>query len=96
MTKQEILSTLDNEIDSPKLSHIMGRRNFNEIYTDSLLIQFTWDDPNDRGELQDIMISSIPNDPNEMIVYDDSLSDKQILRILSAAHLDEYASDMGL
>lgn len=94
MTKQEILSTLDNEIDNPRLSHIMGVRNFNEMYTDSLLIEFIWNDSNDRQDLQDIEVTHDRSDTDEPIVYADDLNDDQIIRILEAAHLEEFASDM--
>jgi hypothetical protein len=92
MTKQEILSILDNEIDNARLSHYRGKRNFNEITTDSLLIEFDYDD----GNMMDIVIGSIINDPDEMFVYADDLSNEQIVRVLQAAMLEEHASDMNV
>lgn len=96
MTKQEILSTLDNEIGSARLSHYRGVRNFDEITTDSLLIEFDFlfSAYVDNNVLTDIRISSIPNDPDEMIVYADDLSNEQVIKVLVAAQLEEYAEDM--
>lgn len=90
--KDLILELLDEEIESSTFSYVRGKRNYNELYTDSLLIDFDFDD----GKMMDIRITIYSNDPTETIVYACELSDEQVISILQAACFEEYANDMDV
>ncbi len=90
--KDEILQLLDEEIENSTFAYNRGVRNLNEIYTDSLLIEFDFD----GGEMFDIRITMDSNDPTETIVYACELSDEQVVKILQAAQFEEYADDMDV
>lgn len=90
--KDQILQLLNKEIENATFSYILGKRNFNEIYTDSLLIEFDFD----GDEMFDIRISMQLGDPTQTIVYACDLSDEQVISILQAAQFEECASDMDI
>lgn len=96
MTKQEILGLLEDEINDAEFIFKRGKRDLNEICTNSLLIQFSWDNENDRSEMTDIIISRLENDPTEMCLYACELNDEQVISILKAAKLEEFANDMDV
>lgn len=95
--KDLILELLDLEILEAKYSYNRGQRNINEMYTDSLIIEFVWDTFSYVKDKQmiDIQITD-ENDVTEAIVYASDLSDEQVIKILQVAQLEEYANDMDV
>lgn len=94
--KDEILQLLDEEIENATFSYILGKRNFNEIYTDSLLIEFLWTGFSYEVDKRMLDIEITNSNIPDIIVYACDLSDEQVISILQAAQFEEYASDMDV
>jgi hypothetical protein len=98
MTKKEILTILDEEINELKYVYgDHGHRNEDELFTTRLLIQFQYEKKSEYkdDEMSDIIVSMHPEE-SETELRGEDLKDHHVIALLEKAGLTEYAENMDV